>query len=442
MLLEKIKQLLKKDDSCEFKPILSEIEEEPESPLGLFTFWTIIALITISIIWLIVGKVDIVITTRGIVIPAGESKVIQPLDTGVIRQIFVKEGDYVRQGQALLEIDPSTTEPALESSEENHKNIQFEINRLNAQAKGLPYLPPPPTSEPAFTQNELYSANISSLNDQLQMRNNELKSINEEIKSAESEQNNFKNLLNTSLDKEVSLKKVIDIIAKDEYTKTVDDIHSYRTEVDKSTFKLQQLQYKKLQLNNEISYIKQNFKSETLKELVQKQVQETQLKSDVKQIEFRNQKQKITSPVDGYIDKLLIHTIGVVVTPAQNLISITPANSPLLIKATVLNEDIGFVKEKMPVQIKVDTYSFQKYGLLKGVVKNVAKNSVISDAKQGSVYQIYITPLQQTLMVEGKQEKITSGMSVSAEVKVGKRRIIEFFIYPLIKYFNEGISVR
>ena len=96
----------------------------------------------------------------------------------------------------------------------------------------------------------------------------------------------------------------------------------------------------------------------------------------------------------------------------------------------------------MPVQIKVDTYSFQKYGLLKGVVKNVAKNSVISDAKQGSVYQIYITPLQQTLMVEGKQEKITSGMSVSAEVKVGKRRILEFFIYPLIKYFNEGISVR
>jgi len=95
----------------------------------------------------------------------------------------------------------------------------------------------------------------------------------------------------------------------------------------------------------------------------------------------------------------------------------------------------------MPVQTKIYTFSFQKYGLLKGVVKNVAKSS-IQDEKLGPVYEIYVTPLEQTLVVEGKKEKITSGMSLSAEVKVGKRRIIEFLIYPLIKYLNEGISVK
>jgi len=117
---KKIKEFLNKDDSHEFKPLLSEIEEEPESPIGLFTFWTVVALIAVTTIWLIVGKVDIVVTTRGVIIPAGESKVIQPLDVGVVSQILVKEGDYVKKGQPLLEIDPSTTEPALESSRENH----------------------------------------------------------------------------------------------------------------------------------------------------------------------------------------------------------------------------------------------------------------------------------------------------------------------------------
>lgn len=443
MLLKKFKEFLNKDDSHEFKPILSEIEEEPESPLGLFTFWTIVLLIVISIAWLIIGKVDIVISARGIVIPAGEAKVIQPLDSGVIRQILVKEGDFVRKGQALIEIDPSTTEPALESSEENHKNIQYEIKRLNIQAKGLPDITLlPPTLASSSTQNELYSANISSLNDQLKIKYDDLKSVNEDIKTSEAEQENYQNLLNTGLDKEARLKKVIDIVTKDEYTKTVDDIHTNRIEINKTKFKLQQLRYKKLQLNNEISYTKQNFKSESLKELADKQKQEIQLKSDIKQIEFKNKKQNIVSPVDGYVDKLFIHTTGGVVTPAENLISVTPSNAPLLIKATVLNEDIGFVKEKLPAQIKVDTFSFQKYGLLKGIVRNVAKNSMIIDPKQGPVYEIYVTPLQQTLIVEGKREKIAPGMSVSAEIKVGKRRIIEFFIYPLIKYLNEGISVR
>lgn len=440
-MIKKIKELINKDDSHEFKPTLSEIEDEPASPLGLFTFWTMVTLIVIAILWLILGKVDVVVSARGIVIPDGEVKIIQPLDTGSIRQILVKEGDYVKAGQTLMEIDPSTTEPALESSKENHKNLQLEIKRLNAQANGLPYLPPPPTSEPAVTQNELYASNVSSLNEQLQSKQEDLKSTEEEIKSAETEKANYVNLLNTSLDRESRLKKVIDIIAKDEYTKEINNIRSYKTEIDKLKYKLQQLKYKKLQLNSEIAYTKQNFKAETLKELADKQKQAVQLKSDVEQIEFKNKKQNITSPVDGYVDKLFIHTLGGVVTPAEKLISITPSNSPLLIKATVLNQDIGFVKEKMPVQIKIDTFSFQKYGLLKGVVKTISKSS-IQDEKLGPVYEIYVAPLEQTLMVEGKEEKITPGMSLSAEVKVGKRRIIEFFIYPLIKYLNEGISVR
>lgn len=406
-MIDKILNLINKDDSHEFKPTLSEIEDEPASPLGLFTFWTIVVLIIFTILWLVLGKVDVVVSARGMVIPDGEVKIIQPLDTGVIRQILVKEGDFVKAGQTLMEIDPSSTEPALESSRENYKNVQLEIKRLNAQANGRAFV------SSASTQNELYASSVSSLNEQLQ--------------SAYTEKTNYQNLLVSGESRLARLEKVRDIVSKDEYEEEVNKIKGYKAEIAK--------------LNDRISYLKESFKTETLKELADKEKQATQIRSDVEQIEFRNKKQNITSPVDGYVDKLLIHTIGGVVTPAEKLISITPVNSPLLIKATVLNQDIGFVKENMPVQIKIDTFSFQKYGLLKGVVKTVSKSS-IQDEKLGPVYEIYVTPLEQTLMVEGKREKITPGMSLSAEVKVGKRRIIEFFIYPLIKYLNEGISVR
>jgi len=114
---EKFNNLLIKedDDSHEFLPIVAEIEEEPLNPLGRTVFWTIIVLIFCTALWLTLGKVDIVVSARGKVIPDGEIKIIQPLETGVIKQILVKEGDFVKKGQTLMEIDTSTTQPELES---------------------------------------------------------------------------------------------------------------------------------------------------------------------------------------------------------------------------------------------------------------------------------------------------------------------------------------
>ena len=138
---------------------------------------------------------------------------------------------------------------------------------------------------------------------------------------------------------------------------------------------------------------------------------------------------------------MYIHTIGGVVTPAQELIALTPADTPVVIKATVLNRDIGFIRKGMPVSLKIDTYDFQKYGILHGTVKSISQNS-IEDEKLGPVYEIYVKPTEYTLTIEGKAQKLSTGMTLNAEIEIGERRIIEFFIYPLIKYLDEGISVR
>jgi hemolysin D len=137
----------------------------------------------------------------------------------------------------------------------------------------------------------------------------------------------------------------------------------------------------------------------------------------------------------------LCHTTGGVVTPAEKLATIVPLDSPLLIRGLVQNKDVGFLRPAMSVSLKIDTFDFQKYGVLDGELLHISRDS-IEDRKQGLIYEIYVKPRQKTLLVEGKQTPISAGMSVTAEVKVGKRRIIEFFIYPLIKYLDEGISVK
>lgn len=435
-----ISKIINTDDSHEFKPILSEIEDAPLSPIGRFTFWLVVSIITITILWVTIAKVDIVISAKGVVIADGESKIIQPLDTGVISKILVKEGDFVKKGQTLMEIDPATTEPQVESIQKNLEDTLLEIERLNATASGKNFNVDK-TSSSADVQQNLYSASIATLNNQIAVKNSEYEQTLDELKSAKEEKRIKQEILNNLSDKEHRMSNVVDVIAFDEYQKVVNDVKTLKAEIIKLNYKINELNSKKIQINKEIRVIKEDFRSKNLDKLADKIKSANELRSNADQIIFRNSKQSIKSPCDGYVDKLFIHTIGGVVTPAQQLFAITPDNTPILVKAIVLNQDIGFVKEGMPASIKIDTFSFQKYGMIEGRVKTVSKNS-IEDEKLGRVYEVYITPLSHTLKVEGKNEEIRTGMSLNAEINVGKRRIIEFFIYPLIKYLDEGLSVR
>lgn len=423
---EKLSDIMRKsDDSHEFLPIVSEIQEEPLNPLGRTMFWTLMALIIFATIWLTFGKADVVVSARGKVIPDGETKIIQPLDTGVIKRILVKEGDFVKKGQTLMEIDPSTTEPQLESLKANLEYVNLERKRLSATANG--HSLKVNDSDVESTQKGLYQSSLADLRSQLQAKNMEIRGINEEISSNQHQ-------LALNLAKEKRMVSVEDIIAKNDLEKVRSENIEYRS-------KIAELRHQKAKAREEADYIRSDFKTKNFNELADRDKKATEMSANIKEIEFKNRKQTIVSPVDGYVNTLLIHTVGGVVTPAQKLVSVVPLTAPLVVKATVMSKDIGFIKEGMPVLIKIDTFDFQKYGMINGVVKKIAKDSV-DDQKLGPIYDVYITPQNKTLMVEGRETPISTGMSLTAEIKINKRRIIEFFIYPMIKYWNQAITIR
>lgn len=346
-LLDKIKNFIlpkEDDDAHEFKPLLTEIEERPLNPLGPTIFWLVISFIFIAAIWLYLGKVDIVITAPGIVIPAGEEKVVKSLDKGVIYSIDVKEGDYVSKDQQLAVIKPAEHEPALELN-----NIREEENILQERLASNSY----------------------------------------NLKLAQ--------------DKANRLAKVKDILPKAQYDEAIGKVSELSHEVNSIRASLAETRNKREQIDKMTQIIK--------------------------------------SPIDGYVNTIKVHTIGGVVTPAEELMTIVPKDAKLQIKAKVFNQDIGFVQKDMPVSIKVDTYNFQKYGILDGMVTLVSPNSV-PDERLGTVFEVYIKPNKTMLMVEGKQESMRMGMTTTCEIKIGKRRIIEFFVYPLIKYLDESIKVQ
>ncbi|MBR5555515.1 HlyD family efflux transporter periplasmic adaptor subunit [bacterium] len=346
IILDRLKKILlhKENDAHEFEPLLTEIEQSPANPLGHTIFWLVIFFILFASLWMYFGKVDVVVTTRGIVIPDGEEKVVQSLEKGVVSNIFVKEGDYVEAGQVLTVISPAEHEPGLELAQLKEEELKLKEQLSNIKSR--------------------YQIASERLN---------------------------------------RLESVRDIITQARYEEALNEETALRHEKNSVQASLTQNLTKREQLEKQIQTIK--------------------------------------SPIDGYINKLEIHTLGGVVTPAQELMTVVPKDAKLKIKAKVMNQDIGFVEEGMDVSIKVDTFNFQKYGILKGKVLVVGANSIL-DEQMGQIYEIFIKPENLTLMVEGKEQSIKSGMSTTCEVNIGKRRIIEFFIYPLIKYLDESIKVR
>jgi len=435
--------LFQTKDKHEFKPLLVEIEDRPINPLGRILLWTIITFMVLGSIWLYVGKIDIVVTARGKIIPFGDVKILQPIETGVISKILIKEGEFVLKGQVLIEIDPSVTETNLDSKKKNLEHLEIEIARLMALIKDKDFIDYvlDKDSKILITQQLIYQATKQGFKQQQLLIEKQVLQVREQLQSAKIDKSRLEQHKNNAQIRENNLLEVIDIIERSEYDSTHKEVIEHEEQIRMKNHEIKQLNEKLNELDEQDLLITQEYQNKLLEELTLKRKEASLQKVEIESIRFRKAKQNITSPVDGYVSRLMVHTIGGVVTPAEKLISIVPKDAPLIIKATVLNQDVGFIKKGMEAAIKIDTFNFQKYGLIPATVTHIADDS-IDDEKLGPVYEIYLKPIKTSLMVKGEEVTLNSGMSVSAELKVGKRRVIEFFIYPLIKYLDEGMSVR
>ena len=429
-----------KDDSYEFKPVIIEIEDTPQNPLGRTILYIVLSLIIFTFLWLFLAKIDIVVSSQGKVIPNGEIKILKPLESGVVSKILVKEGDKVLKGDTLMSIDPSVTTVNLQTKENELNNLNMSIIRLRALG-----------NESNLTNEELNLLSNSELNLFLNQKNSYDNSINQykfsieelnfNIESSKDEIIRLNNLLNKNQNRLNRLERVKDIISLKEYDELQKEVYDLTSKLNiaknNKTAAINKLNATK----EELEVFKQNSKGKFLDELITKQKEANLIKAEINAYLFQSKQQLIKSPVDGYVGKLLVNTESGVVNSGEALITIIPANEPLIIKATTLNKDIGFLKEGQKVAIKIDTFNFQKYGKLDGELIHIA-NDAIEDEKLGIVYEIKVKPLKTTLNIDGEIKNIEPGMSVIAEVKVGKRRVIELFIYPIIKYLDEGLSVR
>jgi hemolysin D len=453
-----------------FLPAALEIIETPPSPLGRATALSIVAVFALALIWACLGTVDIVAIAPGKLIPSGRTKTIQPFETGVVRSIKVQDGQAVKAGDVLLELDTTITAAELGHLKSDLLAARLEAARMKAALTGTddPLAAFTPPTEATPSQVEMHRRFLIS---QTAEQNAKLAAIDQQVKQKEAERATFAASVEKLKATLAPLQQRVEI-RQQLFQKELGSKLTYLTELQDYLGQQQEIVVQERRSSEADAAISALMETRTkamaeydrglFESLAKAEEKAAGLAQDVIKAEQRTTLQKLTAPIDGMVQQLAVHTVGGVVTPAQMLMLIVPTDSRLEIEAMVSNRDIGFVEPGQEAAIKIDTFNFTRYGLLQGKVLNVSQDAITRNKPQDRakdentgadttssepkgqelVYAARISLDRTQMEIDNKRVNLAPGMAVAVEIKNGSRTIISYLLSPLLRYKQESLRER
>lgn len=457
-------------DEIAFLPAALEIVEAPPNPIGRATGLAIVAAFAVAIVWACFGTVDIVAVAPGKVIPSGRTKVIQPFETSVVRAIQVSDGQTVRAGDVLVDLDSTMNEAELGHLKSDLAAAQLEAARLRAALAdgGDPIADfHPPAGAPA----ELVEIQRRFLASQTAEQNAKTAAIEHQVAQKEAERATITATIDKLeatiplLQQRVDVRKLLfdrELGSKLSYLQELQDLVGQQQELLVQKSRSREADAGLAALVDTRTRTTAEYQRSLSDDLAKAEQRSAGLTQDVVKAEQRSRLQRLTAPVDGVVQQLAIHTVGGVVTPAQALMVIVPVESRLEIEAMLSNRDIGFIEAGQEVAIKIDTFNFTRYGLLDGKVTSVSHDAIARDkpadrngeralgAEQDSseprgqelVYSARISPSRDRMLIEDRYVNLSPGMAVTVEIKTGSRTIVSYLLSPLARYRHESMRER
>lgn len=444
----------------EFLPAALEIVETPPSPTARWTALTIAALFVIAVAWSCFGRLDIVAVAAGKVIPSGRVKLVQPFETGVVRAILVRDGQAVKQGEALLLLDPTLVEADGERAARELAQARLDIARLRALvAPGAEFAAPEDVDARlvavarryAQAQADEQTAKLAMLDRQIEQRRAEIGSVTLTIARLQAELPlvSERAEIRAYLSEKKLSSRLMTLEAEQQRVGTLNEIKV-------QTEKRAEAEAGAAALERDRARSVAEFSRTVLAGLTEAETRAAGLEQEVIKAAQKRALQTLRAPTDGRVQQLQTHTVGGVVTPAQHLMVIVPDDAHLEIEARIENKDVGFVHVGQPVEVKVDAFNFTRYGLLRGTVTDITRDAVdeprvdptapggdgARPASATSVYIARIALASAAIETENGATPIGPGMSVTAEIKTGRRRVIEYLLSPLSRYAQESARER
>ena len=457
-------------DELAFLPAALEVVETPPSPAGRAIAAAVIAFFCLALAWACWGEVDIIASASGKIIPSGKVKTIQPFETGVVRAIHVQDGQRVKAGDVLIELDPTINAAELSHLQGDLIATQLELARLRAvlveNGDPLTEFRPPDGASPAqvetqrrflASQDGEFRAKLAVLNRQQEQKEAERATIGAAIAKLEATL--------PVVEQRFDVRKTLygkEIGAKLQYLEALQQLLEQQQDLVLQKSRYREATAALAAIGETRAQTVAEYRRTRFGEFAEAERKMAGLQQDLVKAEQRTKLQLLTAPVDGIVQQLTVHTIGGVVTPAQALLVLVPVDGRLEIEATVPNRDIGFVAAGQDAEIKVDTFNFTRYGILHGKVLSVSQDAIARDKPpdrpndkskgtesgtsepQGQElgYAARISLDRTRMQVGDNMVNLSPGMAVTVEIRTGSRTVMSYLLSPLLRYKQDSLRER
>jgi HlyD family secretion protein len=441
-------------DPLDFSPGLLRIQAQISRPFFRAVLYGLLILFASLIIWAAIGRLDVVASAEGKLLPQSYLKIVQPSEQGVIREILVQEGQRVKAGQVLMRMDTTLADADGAEISADYQSKKITLRRIAAELTGRPFERLPEESlklfNPVFG---LYLADQKALETAL----SEVRAFHEkaqgELSSAQAVSSKLIQVLPHYRAQDEAYRK----LANEGYVSRIAAADKARERIEKEQdFKSQEyliaaaratLQQSRERIAGVTADHRRQLQAERA-EIIDKL---TKLEQALTKQQYHHRLHELKSPQDGVIKDLATHTVGTVISPGAILMTLIPGDEILRAEVWISNQDIGFVHAGKQVKLKLLSYPFQKYGMLDGKIEAIAADA--SEAPQQSsgqagfsgsryaqpfTYRALINLKTQALNVEGVTYPLTPGMQVTAEIHLGTRTVLEYLLSPVMGAFQEA----
>ncbi len=442
-------------DPADFAPPLLRIQEKPPAPLAGWLLWMLLALGAAAGLWAFFGQLDIVAVAEGKLVPASYLKILQPSEQGIVKEILVREGERVKQGQVLIRMDSVLTLADVNTIRADYHNRILALRRIDAQLSGARLEQrkgdPPGLYEQVAAQHE---ANVRSYENALAQERSLLEKARHDLSAAQQTKAKLEQVLPHYIEQEKAYEK----LTRDGFTGRI-----LYTEKKKERIEREQDLYTQahtirsnealiVQSERKIAQITADYRRQLRTERVAVAAEADKAAQELAKHEHRRELLELRAPADGTVKDLATHTAGTVAAPGTILMTLVPRDETLVAEVWVGNQDIGFVRNGQPVKLKLAPFQFQKYGMLEGKVLRVSADATEapspntrSDALTGRdrpmgplAYRAIVELASQRLEADGRSYMVAPGMQVAAEIHLGTRSVAEYVLSPVRKAFHEA----
>ena len=438
-----------KEKETEFLPAILEVTETPPSPTGRLVMWSILALIVVGLLWSILGHINEVAVASGKVIPSGQAKTIQVKNKGIIKEIRVKEGQEVKEGDVLVLLDPTSTGADVDSLRKRAAYYRLDIARLEAELTGDSFIPmadPDLEAHDRAAEMALYQSRTNDYHTQLRAAQDVVTQKRSTLASTQAQHEKYADGLVIAQEKEERLEELVQENAISEFQLL--EQRSQRIEYEKnaqaSLDAINTTMAEIAEAEQKLANVDATYHKDIMTSLVEARKEYYSIQEAIKKAEEDARMATIVAPCDGRVYDLSVHTVGGIVTDAQPLMMVVPDDVSLEFEVYADNKDIGFIKLGQSAEVKVETFNFQKFGIVEAEVQEISADSVDDnrDPERNKKFRLLLKPTKDDINVFGEKADLTPGMNVSAEIKIKEKRIIDFFLDPFRRYTSEALRER